>query len=124
MQTPASEGNVDAAASPDGRWLVTRPTVPDSRKSGSAVSGPGASIRVSPNGGVSPTSPFKPATFLFENNYARGGQPASYDVAADTRFLMIKAANLRASVTPVTVVLSWAEKVRALPRRSRTVMLV
>ena len=59
---------------------------------------------------------FKPAEPLFDGPYLRGGQPPSYDVAPDGRFVRIKATNPRASVTPVTIVLNWAEKLRPLPR--------
>ncbi len=51
----------------------------------------------------------KPA-LLFESNYVHGGQPPSYDVAADGRFLMIKSANAQAPATPITIVLNWARR--------------
>jgi hypothetical protein len=56
---------------------------------------------------------FKPPMILFESPYTRGGQPPSYDVAADGRFIMIKASNPRATAAPLTIVLNWAEKLRA-----------
>jgi Tol biopolymer transport system component len=143
VQTPAAEGAAGAALSPDGHWLAY---VSDATGQGEIwvrpYPGPGAPVRLSPNGGTEPVWArsgkelyyleaaklmavaiearadfnFKPAAFLFESNYVRGGQPPSYDVAADGRFIMIKSANSRAGTSPMTVVLNWADK---LPVRAR-----
>ena len=143
VQTPAAEGLAGASLSPDGRWLAY---VSDATGQGEIwvrpYPGAGAPVRVSPNGGTEPVWArsgkelyylegaklmsvaiearadlnFKPAAFLFESSYVRGGQPPSYDVAADGRFIMIKSANSRAGTSPMTVVLNWADK---LPVRAR-----
>ncbi len=143
VQTPAAEGAAGAALSPDGRWLAY---VSDATGQGEIwvrpYPGPGAPVRVSPNGGIEPEWArsgkelyylegaklmavaidaradfnFKPAAFLSESNYVRGGQPPSYDVAADGRFIMIKSANPRASTSPMTVVLNWADKLSVRAR--------
>jgi eukaryotic-like serine/threonine-protein kinase len=129
VQTSANEGMNGVALSPDARWLVYT-----SDDTGAAeiwvrpYPGPGAPVRVSPNGGVEPrwardgrelyyrennklmsvavdkgpTFNFKPPALLFERPY----QIQSYDVAPDGRFLMIKPAAARAS-SPITVILNW-----------------
>ena len=48
---------------------------------------------------------FKPATMLFESHYQHGGQPPTYDVAADGRFVMTKPAN--PTLYSFTVLLNW-----------------
>jgi serine/threonine-protein kinase len=134
VATPAAEGLAGAALSPDGRWLAyvsdetgrleiwVRP-----------YPGPGPAIRISPNSGVEPVwarngrelyyleqnrmmavavnaggQPFnfKPATILFESRYIHAGQPPSYDVSADGRFVMIKASGT--VIPPFNIVLNWA----------------
>lgn len=137
VQTPAEEGRFGAAMSPDGRWLAYASDATGQQEIWvRPYPGPGAAIRVSPNGGVEPVWArnggelyylegnrlmavavdartefnFKPAMLLFESTYVRGGQPPSYDVAADGRFLMIKSASPRAGVTPLTIVLNWTDK--------------
>jgi Tol biopolymer transport system component len=139
VQTPAAEGAQGTALSPDGRWLAyTSDATGQMEIWVRPYPGPGAPIRVSPNGGVEPVwarngrelfylegikmmsvtidardgFTFKPAALLFESTYVHGGQPPSYDVAADGRFIMIKATNPRATAAPVTIVLNWAEKLR------------
>jgi serine/threonine-protein kinase len=140
VQTPAREGFEGAALSPDGRWLAyvtdqtgrievwVRP-----------YPGPGAAVRVSLNGGTEPvwskrgnelyylegrrvmavptslgsTFKFKAPVFLFETRYHISGQPPSYDVSADGRFLMLKLAATDSRSTPqVVVVLNWADELR------------
>jgi serine/threonine protein kinase/Tol biopolymer transport system component len=141
VATPAVEGNQGAALSPDGRWLAygsnqtgqleiwVRP-----------FPGPGPAVRISPNGGLEPvwardgreifyregnrlmsvgvsagtTLDFKPATPLFESSFVHAGQPPTYDVAADGRFIMIKLAD--PDVSPFTVVLNWAAGAAAQAR--------
>ena len=53
---------------------------------------------------------FKPAVLLFESTYVRGGQPPSYDVPPDGRFVMIRSANASSASSPMTIVLNWAER--------------
>jgi serine/threonine-protein kinase len=133
VATPAVEGLLGATLSPDARWLAyasdqtgqpeiwVRP-----------YPGPGPAVRVSPNGGVEPVRgrngrgifyregsrlmavavsaaasfDFKPATPLFESRYLHAGQPPTYDVAADGRFVMIKLAE--SGVSPFHIVINWA----------------
>jgi serine/threonine-protein kinase len=124
--------------SPDGEWLAYvsdetgRPEiwVRPYRRAGPAV-------RLSANGGVEPVwakngrelyyleqnkmmsvavsagTPFnfKPATLLFESRYQHAGQPPSYDVAADGRFLMIKPAP--PELSSFNVLLNWSPTVPA-----------
>ena len=139
VATPAAEGGPGAALSPDGRWLAyvsdqtgraevwVRP-----------YPGPGAPVRVSPNAGVEPvwsrdgkelyyreptqlmmvgvnTSggfDFTAATPLFaESRFVHIGQPPTYDVAGDGRFVMIMSAD--AATAPFNVVLNWAAALRS-----------
>jgi hypothetical protein len=58
------------------------------------------------------TFDFKPAKFLFEVAYLLNGQPPSYDVAADGRFLMIKPLGERAAASTILVVLNWLEELK------------
>ena len=133
VETPASEG-VGASLSPDGRWVAY-----SSDSTGASevwvrpFPGPGAPIRVSPNGGIEPvwsrsgkelyylqgaslmsvaiesggTFNFKPPTRLFESPYQRGTQPPTYDVASDGRFVMVKSDSPATNV--VSVILNWQE---------------
>ena len=59
------------------------------------------------------TFDFKPARALFESRYVHVGQPPSYDVAADGRFVMIKSAD--PGVSPFNIVLDWAAGIEAAP---------
>jgi Tol biopolymer transport system component len=136
VATPASEG-LGGWVSPDGRWLAyTSDSTGRTELWVRPLPGPGASVRVSSNGGVEPvwsrngrelyylegTSMmsvaveagaafnFKPAVRLFESTYTRAPQPPSYDVAPDGRFVMIKPDS--AGKTPITVLLNWQERLR------------
>jgi eukaryotic-like serine/threonine-protein kinase len=132
VSTDAEEGANGAALSPDGEWLAYvsdetgRPEIwvrPYLRA--------GPAIRLSANGGSEPVWAknghelyyleqnkmmsvavsagsqfnFKPATLLFESHYQHGGQPPTYDVAKDGRFLMIKTAN--PLLSSFNVLLNW-----------------
>jgi Tol biopolymer transport system component len=137
VQTPAAEGQAGTALSADGRWLAYASNVTGQQEIWvRPFPGPGAAVRVSPNGGVEPVwgrggrelyylegnklmfvaldtrsaFNFKPPSLLFESSYLHGGQPPSYDVAADGRFLMIKSARLQTAAAPVTVVLNWGRR--------------
>ena len=96
--------------------------------------GPGAPVRVSPNGGadpvwakngrelfyledrkmmavsvVGPPFDFTRPVVLFTSVYLHpAGSPLSYDVAADGRFIMLKRVDTRTGPTPIHVVLNWA----------------
>jgi len=65
--------------------------------------------------GVAPQASFtfSPATRLFEGRFRRGGQPPSYDVASDGRFLMLKSPAAQAITAHFVVVLNWLEELRA-----------
>jgi Tol biopolymer transport system component len=133
VRTQASEGDTGATMSPDHRWLAYVSNV----TGGSEIwvqpyPGPGAPIRLSPNGGVEPVWSadgrelfyfegtklmsivvdtksgfnFKPPVVLFESPHPRETQPPSFDVARDGRFVMIKSAEGQAS-PHITVVLNW-----------------
>ena len=101
--------------------------------------GPGAPRRVSPNGGIEPVwarsgrelyylegqkmmaiavetrtgFDFKPPVVLFEGTYMRPGQPPSYDVSADGRFLMRKPASAAPAPSAITIVLNWREALKS-----------
>ena len=69
---------------------------------------------VEETGTVGATFDFKPATFLFEARYALQGQPPSYDVGPDGRFLMIKSAGESRTDPPMVVVLNWDQELKRL----------
>jgi hypothetical protein len=139
VQTPGTEGMGGAAVSPDGRWLAYA-----TDSTGTAeiwvrpFPGPGAAVRVSPEGGREPvwsrdgrelfyrTSSrlmavsvqagtefqFSKPTMLFDGQLEftpPGIQPPSYDVAPDGRFLLLKPPAAVLS-QPITVVVNWAEE--------------
>jgi serine/threonine-protein kinase len=133
VQTQAAEGEFGAALSPDGRWLAYASNATGAQEIWvRPYPGPGAAIRVSPNGGVDPvwardgrelfyfagaklmsvvvdaksSFDFRPAAPLFDSPYLRSAQPPSYDVASDGRFLMLKPSEAQTS-PPVSVVLNW-----------------
>jgi eukaryotic-like serine/threonine-protein kinase len=136
VETPAAEGQ-SASVSSDGRWLAY---TSDSTGNGEIwvrpFPGPGAPVRVSPDGGSQPVWSrdgrelfylrgsnvmavavdagrefnFKPPTKLFESAYQYGQQPPNYDVAADGRFVMIKSDTQGG--TAVSVILNWQELLR------------
>jgi serine/threonine-protein kinase len=144
VQTPAAEGFYGVALSPDGRWLAYASTQTGRLEIWvRPYDGPGAPVRVSPNTGIEPiwssrgselyylegnnvmavavgtgeTFTFKPPVRLFEHHYrtAGQGQPPTYDVAADGRFLMIKPDDSRSRVpSQIVVVLNWAEELKRL----------
>jgi Tol biopolymer transport system component len=136
VATPAGEGSA-AWVSPDGRWLAyTSDSTGRTEIWVRPIPGPGAAVRVSPNGGTEPlwarngkelfylessnmmavaveagaAFNFKPPTRLFESTYQRGEQPPSFDVAPDGRFVMIKPDS--SGDAPITVILNWTELLR------------
>jgi len=142
VQTPAQDGFKGASISPDGRWLAH--TSDQSGRTEVWVRpypGPGVPVRVSTNGGIEPgwsrtghelfyledervmavvavstgsTFGFKPPASLFDSRYRIFGQPWSYDVAADGRFLMIKQTTPARTSPQVVVVLNWHEELKRL----------
>ena len=138
-----SPGGFSAALSPDGRWLAyTAETTGAQEIWVRPYPGPGAPVRVSPNGGAEPVWArngrelyflqdksmmaaaidtangfnFKPAVRLFETSHARGVQPPSYDVTADGRFILLMPQTTAAE--PITVIFNWTEMLNS--RASRT----
>ena len=57
---------------------------------------------------------FKPPIGLFDSRYRIFGQPWSYDVAADGRFLMIRPTTAAQTSPQVVVVLNWHEELKRL----------
>ena len=133
VKTASIEGSAGIALSPDGRWLAYTSNITGrSEVWVQPYAGPGAPVRVSPNGGVEPlweregrelyyvegnqmmsvpvrpgpTFEFEPAEPLFEHRYARVTIP-SYDVGPDGRFLMIKPSGPPPGTAPISVVLNW-----------------
>jgi serine/threonine-protein kinase len=132
------EGANGLSLSPDGRWLAYASSATgDSEIWVQPYPGPGAAVRVSPRGGREPvwarngrelfylegqrlmavavqpgaTFSFSPAESLFEHGYVATGQPPSYDVAADGRFLMVKS-GATATVPPIVITLDWFEELK------------
>jgi serine/threonine-protein kinase len=139
VQTDNTEGQQGAALSPDGRSLAYVSDITGQAEVWvQPYPGPGAPVRVSPGGGVEPvwarngrelfylqgdrlmavviasqaSFSFSPPTQLFEGRYRRGGQPPSYDVAQDGRFLMLKSPDAQAITAHFVVVLNWFEELR------------
>jgi serine/threonine protein kinase/Tol biopolymer transport system component len=145
VQTPAVEGQSGASLSPDGRWLAY---VADPTGSNEIwvrpFPGPGAAVRISPDGGVEPIwsrngrelfyrqagrlmtvsvqagseFQFTPPAALFDSQFefARPGiQPPTYDVAPDGRFVFLKPPTSIQS-QPIIVIVNWADE---LERRTR-----
>jgi Tol biopolymer transport system component len=139
VQTDNAEGQPGVALSPDGRWLAYVSDVTGQAEVWvQPYPGPGAPVRVSPGGGVEPvwarngrelyylqadrlmsiavgtqaSFSFSPPTQLFEGRYRRGGQPPSYDVAPDGRFLMLKSPDAQAITAHFVVVLNWLDELR------------
>ena len=134
VKTPARDGIDGMALSPDGRWLayVSGTTGPPEVWV-QAFPGAGNPVRISSRGGVEPLWArdgrelyylegnklmavavdtgsefnFKPPVLLFEYRYQRSGQPPSYDVGTDGRFLVIKPSN--AASSGITVISNWAQ---------------
>jgi eukaryotic-like serine/threonine-protein kinase len=146
VATPAWEGIAGVAVSPDGRWLAYAANSTGRNEIWvRPYPGPGAPVRVSPDGGVEPVwardgrtlfyregarllasevDPksvsefrFQAAELLFEGNYLRGEflQAPSYDTAPDGRLLMLKS-HADPGASPVVVVSNWlAELERVRP---------
>jgi hypothetical protein len=133
-----AQGGVSAALSRDGRWLAyTAETTGAQEIWVRPYPGPGAPIRVSPNGGAEPVWAkngrelyylqdklmmavavdtsigfnFKPAVRLFETSHVRTNQPPSYDVTADGRFVVLKPHET--ANEPITIIFNWTELLRA-----------
>ena len=133
------DNGAGAELSPDGRWLAYMSAVTGGPEIWvRPYPGPGVPIRISPNGGREPvwnpkgqelfyleankmmavkvaTEPeftFEPPQELFVANYIRNSRP-SYDVGADGRFLMIKAAAKEAG-GQINVILNWFEELKRL----------
>jgi eukaryotic-like serine/threonine-protein kinase len=137
LDSPANEGVLGAAVSPDGRWLAYTANTTDNTEIWVRPYGqPGAPVRVSPDGGVEPVwskdgrelyfmdgnrmmsvavntrsgFDFKPAVELFQIPSVRFGQPHSYGLAPDGRFFVVKPADL--TPAPITVILNWTTKLQ------------
>ena len=135
VQTPADEG-LAATLSPDGRWLAYNSDPTGQQEIWvRPYPGPGAPLRISPRGGWEPvwakdgrtlfylegrammevaidTSAgfdFGAPVRLFDRRVPIGGQPPSYDVAADGRFVTIGAD----AIPAVSVILDWPELLRS-----------
>jgi len=135
VKTASIEGSAGIALSPDGRWLAYTSNITGRGEIWvQPYAGPGAPVRVSPNGGLEPlwgrdgrelfyvegnrmmsvpvrpglTFEFDPPAQLFEHRYSRTAIP-SYDVGLDGRFLMIKPSGPPPGTAPISVVLNWTE---------------
>ena len=139
VQTDASEGNGGLAVSPDGKWLAYVSDVTGRGEVWvRPYPGPGAPIRVSSNGGIEPqwsrsgrelyfiedretmmmaavdAGPqltFTPPVGLFRAPFIQGGQPPTYDVAPDGRFLIVRP-TADQGATNLVVAINWFEELR------------
>jgi len=143
VKTSSIEGSAGIALSPDGRWLAYTSNITGRNEIWvQPYAGPGAPVRVSPNGGLEPlwgregrelyyvegnqmmsvpvrlgpTFEFAPPAQLFEHRYARMTIP-SYDVGPDGRFLMIKPSGPPPGTAPISVVLNWQAALAARENR-------
>ena len=140
VATPASQGGSGASLSPNGRWLAYA----SNRTSTMQIwvrpyPGPGAPVRVSPDGGIEPVWSrdgrelfyreedrvmavavqtgaefrFESPVALVERSSVRGvGQPPTYDVAPDGRFLMLRwPPGTEPGALPHVVVLNWVAEI-------------
>ena len=120
------------ALSPDGKQLAYVTEITGREEIWVRAYPSGAPVRVSANGGVEPlwardgrelfyregrrmmaarvdiaAGVVQPPVALFEGLYIRNGQPPSYDITADGRFLLIKPVGEVSA--PITAVLNWAQ---------------
>jgi Tol biopolymer transport system component len=136
MKTPFSES--DPSVSPDGRWLAYVSN--ESGRSETYIQphpGPGAKFRISTDGAATPrwahdgrelfylsrtgmmNARIDPATghplgqpeLLFGTP---AGQPPSFGIGRDGRFLMITNASSETVARPITVVLNWFEELKGM----------
>ena len=139
VRTPNREGFEGASLSPDRRWLAYVSNATGLQEIWiQPYPGPGAPVRISPNGGIEPVwagngrelfyiegrkmmavtldtragLSFAAPKQLFELDYAITSQPPSYDVAADGRFLMLKPADGQSMAAPIVVALNWFDELR------------
>ena len=137
--TANQEGFEGFSLSPDGKWLAyVSQATGQPEVWVQPYPGPGGAVRVSPKGGVEPvwakggrelfylegrrmmvvavqpgaTFSFTPAQLLFENSHVQSGQPPSYDVAADGRFLMLKGTTAQVAAPPIVLTLDWFEELK------------
>ena len=133
-----AQGGFSAALSPDGRWLAyTAETTGAQEIWVRPYPGPGAPMRISPDGGSEPVWArngrelyylqdefmmavavdtakgfnFKPAARLFETSHVRTNQPPSYDVTADGGFVVLKPQTTPNE--PISVIFNWTELLRS-----------
>jgi serine/threonine-protein kinase len=139
VQTDVAEGTQGVAVSPDGAFIAYVTDVTGRPEVWvRPFPGPGAPLRVSANGGAEPQwsrdgrelyflgdnetimmSAFKPGpepafeqpVVLFKTRFMRAGQPPSYDVAADGRFLLVRPLEGQAAVNLI-VALHWFEELK------------
>jgi eukaryotic-like serine/threonine-protein kinase len=140
VQTDASEGGLGLSMSPDGQWMAYVSDVTGREEVWvRRYPGPGVPIRISANGGIEPQwsrngrelyyiedretmmmaaiTPgaelsFKPPVALFKSRIPQLGQPPSYDVAADGRFVFVR--GTEGQVSPnLVVTVNWLEEIKA-----------
>jgi hypothetical protein len=59
-----------------------------------------------------PQLSFKPPVTLFQTSFMRAGQPPSYDVTPDGRFVFVRRGENRSAETNLIVELNWLEELK------------
>jgi len=136
VATPAQEGALGAAVSPDGRWIAYTSNITGNTEIWVRPYGrEGAPVRISPDGGAEPlwskdsselfyrigatkilavsvdgrtSFSFKPPVVLFEGLFFPAPQPPSYSMAPDGRILLLRP--LDPTPSPITITLNWMSK--------------
>ena len=139
VQTEVAEGSQGVSATPDGRLIAYISDVTGRPELWvRPYPGPGAPVRVSVNGAAEPQwsrngrelfflegpetmmrtaikpgpeLTFEPPVALFRTRFTRPGQPPSYDIAPDGRFLFVRSAEGRAPINLV-VAINWFEELK------------
>jgi serine/threonine-protein kinase len=139
IQTEVAEGSQGISATPDGKLIAYVSDVTGGPELWvRPYPGPGAPVRVSANGAAEPQwsrngrelfflegpetvmrtaikpgpeLAFEPPVALFRTRFSRLGQPPSYDIAPDGRFLFVRNVDGQASINLVVAV-NWTEELK------------
>jgi serine/threonine-protein kinase len=140
VRTEAVEGFQGVSVSREGKWIAYTSDVTGRTEVWvRPYPGPGAPLPVSANGGAEPQwsrdgrelyfigdrdtimmaaiNPgpqlsFKPPVTLFQTSFMRAGQPPSYDVAPDGRFVLVRRGESQSAETNLIVEVNWLEELK------------